>query len=229
MFDASACKKGYPPLNNCLEKGPNLIEQIPAILNRFRQAKIGIASDIRKAFLQISIDETDRNFLRFLWMINDSVIIFRHCRVVFGLACSPFLLAAVLELHLNRLLHVCSQNEDVTWSKSTIERLKVPFYVDNCVSSVSSREELECFVRESVNVMAAGGFDLRGWESSGDSNGKECTLILGISWNKSKDTLSINPTILDTEIPEKVTKRVILSTTNKIFDPVGVTCPVVSL
>ena len=227
VFDASACKKGYPSLNNCLEKGPNLIEQIPALLNRFRQEKIGIVSDIRKAFLQIGIDETDRDSLRFLWVLEDKVIIFRHCRVVFGLACSPFLLAAVLELHLNKLLLACRQNEDVTWSKNTIERLKFSFYVDNCVASVSSRSELECFVRESIDVMAAGGFDLRGWESSGDSNTQERTSVLGISWNKSKDTLSINPSILDIKIPGKITKRVILSATNKIFDPVGVTCPVV--
>ncbi|GFU45188.1 uncharacterized protein TNCV_4236201 [Trichonephila clavipes] len=53
VFDASARTKGSPSLNDCLEKGPNFIEVIPTILNRLRKYKIGVISDIEKAFLQI--------------------------------------------------------------------------------------------------------------------------------------------------------------------------------
>ncbi|GFV13188.1 integrase catalytic domain-containing protein [Trichonephila clavipes] len=53
VFDASARTKGSPSLNDCLEKGPNFIEVIPTILNRFRKYRIGVISDIEKAFLQI--------------------------------------------------------------------------------------------------------------------------------------------------------------------------------
>lgn len=51
VFDASASEKGFPSLNQCLEKGPNLIELIPAILLRFRENDIAVLADIRKAFL----------------------------------------------------------------------------------------------------------------------------------------------------------------------------------
>ncbi|GFS63442.1 integrase catalytic domain-containing protein [Trichonephila clavipes] len=51
VFDASARTKGSPSLNDCLEKGPNFIEVIPTILNRFRKYKIGVISDIEKSFL----------------------------------------------------------------------------------------------------------------------------------------------------------------------------------
>lgn len=67
VFDASAVGKNGSSLNHCLETGPNLIEQIPNILLRFRQHKIGLVSDIRRAFLQIGISSEDRDVLRFLW------------------------------------------------------------------------------------------------------------------------------------------------------------------
>lgn len=60
VFDASAREKQRPSLNQCLEKGLNLIEEIPNILLRFRTNKIGVISDIKKAFLQISVHEDDR-------------------------------------------------------------------------------------------------------------------------------------------------------------------------
>lgn len=67
VFDASTSGKIPPSLNHCLETGPNLIEQIPRILLRFRRRKIGITADIRSAFLQISVSPDDRDVLRFLW------------------------------------------------------------------------------------------------------------------------------------------------------------------
>jgi len=50
VFDASARERGQPSLNQCLEKGVNLIAIIPAILVRVRINQIGIIADIRKAF-----------------------------------------------------------------------------------------------------------------------------------------------------------------------------------
>ncbi|GFX79328.1 CCHC-type domain-containing protein [Trichonephila clavipes] len=45
------------------ETGNNLIESVPAILARFRLKPIGVISDIRRAFLQISLHEKDRDFV----------------------------------------------------------------------------------------------------------------------------------------------------------------------
>ncbi|GFW49750.1 uncharacterized protein TNCV_358531 [Trichonephila clavipes] len=59
VFDASAKINNHPSLNDCLETGNNLIESVPAILARFRLKPIGVISDIRRAFLQISLHEKD--------------------------------------------------------------------------------------------------------------------------------------------------------------------------
>jgi hypothetical protein len=229
VFDAS-CKTGRAPcLNQCMEKGPNLLELIPSILLRFREKKIGVTADIRKAFQMIEIAESDRDFLMFLWWENgqsNTVCIYRHRRVVFGVNCSSFLLAAVIELHL----------KNVSESKMlTAEKLQKSLYVDNCVTSVNTFEEYEIFRQQSIEIMAEAKMDLRQWECSSLDvnlavNERELTNItkvLGLLWNKERDVLSC-------EIPhfvemEKVTKRTILSFFSQIYDPIGFTCPAVLL
>ncbi|GFX81511.1 integrase catalytic domain-containing protein [Trichonephila clavipes] len=101
VFDASAKINNHPSLNDCLETGNNLIESVPAILARFRLKPIGVISDIRRAFLQISLHGKDRDFVRFLWYDNeDNIRTYRRARVAFGVTSSPFLLMAVINYHL---------------------------------------------------------------------------------------------------------------------------------
>ncbi|KAF2900797.1 hypothetical protein ILUMI_05397 [Ignelater luminosus] len=229
VFDASAREKDRPSLNHCLEKGVNLIELIPTILLRFRDQKIGVVSDIRKAFLQISLHEADRDFLRFLWVNADGdETIYRHKRVVFGVNCSPFLLGATIEYHLSQGLKRC-ETEDVDCSVETISQLQKSFYVDNCVTSVPSEVVLKRFIRESNAIMNQGCFDLRGWEFTDISkkNGESSVFVLGLNWNTQRDTLSLVESNIENveSFKECVTKRVILTTAQRIFDPIGFTCP----
>ncbi|GFW67782.1 integrase catalytic domain-containing protein [Trichonephila clavipes] len=48
VFDASARHKNQPSLNDCLNRGPNLIELIPDIIDRFRLYLVGQTSYIAK-------------------------------------------------------------------------------------------------------------------------------------------------------------------------------------
>ncbi|XP_073960748.1 uncharacterized protein [Choristoneura fumiferana] len=152
VFDASAKDRNGISLNSCLEKGVNLLEKIPNLLINFRRSKIGVTADIAKAFLQISIVPEDRDYLRFLWWSTDdegnrALVTYRHRRVVFGVTSSPFHLVATINHHLDN----CTDN-----LKETAIKLKKSFYVDNCVTSLESEEELEKFIRESKDVMMNG-------------------------------------------------------------------------
>ena len=224
VFDASAKTGSRPSLNDCLEKGANLIEDIPAILARFRRYEIGVISDIKKAFLQISLDPRERNFLRFLMKNKEGQIrVLRHRRVVFGLTSSPFLLGAVIQHHVRK--------HEIDFPETT-DMLLNSFYVDNCVTSVPSEEELHKFIREATEVMKEGKFDLRGWENtelsvlSKEDAEEPLTNVLGLQWNKREDTLHLTfSNGLQIDANEPVTKRKILSVVNQIFDPIGVTAP----
>ena len=225
VFDAS-CKAGYrsPSLNDLLEKGPNLLELLPTVLLRFRENLIGISADIRKAFQMIEIRETDRDFLRFLWWEGPEmrrVKVYRHKRVVFGVNCSPFLLAAVLEYHLNS----CSNDNPVLLNK-----LLQSLYVDNSATSVNSYEEYDEFRSQAISILSDAKMNLRNWECSqsftpegSDATGSQHTKVLGLRWDKVSDTLSCEIPML--QIKEGVSKRAILSYINKVFDPIGFLTP----
>ncbi|GFX03241.1 integrase catalytic domain-containing protein [Trichonephila clavipes] len=197
VFDGSAHHGKSCSLNDLVEKRPNLIEMIRAILNRFRLGKIGVLSDIRKAFLRISLHEDDMNFLRFLWWEggnSEKAVIYRHRRVVFGVSCSPFLLAAVLNHHFKQAPEHLEK---------AAEKLIDSMFVDNCVASVDSSEELESFQRDSTELLALGKFDLHGWrhsdiesnfdfEDNQQKSDPEEILVLRLMWNVKEDMFSIS-------------------------------------
>ena len=74
-------------------------------LVRFRAYEIAMVSDIKEAFLSIGISEKDRDLLRFPWFDDVSkddpmMIMYRFCVLPFGLNCSPFLMCAIVVLHM---------------------------------------------------------------------------------------------------------------------------------
>lgn len=235
VFDASAHLKNYPSLNDCLAKGPNLLELIPAILTRFRMKEFAVVADIKQAFLQISVCEHDRNYLKFLWMEDgdhNKLKIYRHCRVVFGLTSSPFLLCATLKHHLENA---------PSCVKETASVLQDSFYVDNCLASFDSIEECETFVEQSKKLLLSGKFDLRGWQGNcykletsqvpnipstdaeKQDEGYNLISVLGLMWDVQKDVLSCNVP-RHTSDNFQITKRKILAIVQQIYDPLGIIC-----
>ncbi|GBM66145.1 hypothetical protein AVEN_68275-1 [Araneus ventricosus] len=156
VFDASAREKGKPSLKQCLFTGPNLIESLPDILDRFRMFPIGLSADIEKAFLQIGIAPHDRDYLRFFYP-RDEGEIYRHCRVVFGVTSSPFILSACIEYLKDRAPHDFSD---------LVQKLRQSFYVDNCLTDVKDVSEEKYFIEMVQKVMSTACFNLRGWESN---------------------------------------------------------------
>ncbi|GFT26526.1 CCHC-type domain-containing protein [Trichonephila clavipes] len=124
-----------------------------------------LTADIRKAFLQISLYEQDRNFLRFLWHSEEELIHYRHCRVVFGVSSSPFLLGSTIQYHLEKKLEEAKQGRR-KYPERIVQKLISSFYVDNCLASVQIQSELDRFIDVAKEIMAERKFDLRGWEHS---------------------------------------------------------------
>ncbi|XP_035211194.1 uncharacterized protein LOC118185456, partial [Stegodyphus dumicola] len=221
----------YLPHREVIKKNSTTkLRPLPSILTRFRKEKIGVIADIRRAFLQISVSPTDRDFLRFLWLDSDGQLkVYRHCRVVFGVASSPFLLNSTIQLHLQTVLEKIETGESL-YTKGVIQKLMHSFYVDNCVSCVKNEEELNHFISVSTEVMAERKFELRGWEfkfNDINADASADTNVLGLIWNKKSDTLRINTGSIKELCFEKVTKRLILSTAHRLFDPLGICCPVI--
>ena len=71
MFDGFSYLKNELSINEFLEPGPSLLRLLSDVLLRFRLGSIGITADVRQAFLQISVDPSQRDYLRFLWINFD--------------------------------------------------------------------------------------------------------------------------------------------------------------
>ena len=68
MYDCSAEAAGTPSLNDCLDKGLNILNDMIAILLRFRIHEFAFTSDMEKAFLQVGLHESDRDYKKFFWL-----------------------------------------------------------------------------------------------------------------------------------------------------------------
>ena len=69
VYDASArAHDSTLSLNDCLEIGPPMQNQLWKVLLRGRFHAVALTGDIRKAFLQVCIREQDRDALRFHWI-----------------------------------------------------------------------------------------------------------------------------------------------------------------
>ena len=151
VYDASACSTGCS-LNECLHKGPKFDQKILDILIRFRTHKIALTADIEKAFLMVSVQQSDRDVLRFLWFDdvnseNCKMICLRFARVVFGVSCSPFLLNATLRHHLDKY---------ITSHPKTMNKLTTSLYVDDVITGANDEEEAYQLYLESNSIFKEG-------------------------------------------------------------------------
>jgi len=67
IYDASARAESHS-LNDCLFSGPKFNLTILDIILRFRCYRVTLVADVEKAFLMVSVTDSDRDMLRFLWV-----------------------------------------------------------------------------------------------------------------------------------------------------------------
>ena len=228
VFNCSAKTGKNPSLNDCLLTGPTLTTKLGDALLEFRTQKYGIVGDISKAFLRIGLQSCDRDYTRFLWFRkphdpSSPLDTYRFKAVLFGATCSPFLLEATLETHLQQS------------SSCYKERIRKGFYVDNLQITTSSVNELHSIYEEANIIMAQANMPLRMWVSNENSLSKRIerdfpdqaqsseTNVLGITWYQLDDTLSIKtPTF---ESRDFLTRRQLLGNVSATFDPLGLVTP----
>ena len=238
VYDASAKERvDQPSLNDCLHPGPPLQNLLWTVLVRARIHPVAITGDLQKAFLQIRIKEAERDALRFHWKPPEqsNIEVYRFTRVLFGLTSSPFLLGGVINQHL------------VSWEDrypEFIDEIRKSLYVDDLISGGATVEEAQMKKSMAREIFEDATFHLHKWHSNeselednneandGDdelSYAKQQlgttsseTKLLGLPWDKENDTLRIKFPQIETA---KQTKRGVLSTLAKVYDPLGLVSP----
>ena len=129
VYDASMrADNQSKSLNEYLEPGPNLQNQIWKTLVRTRFNPVAIYGDLKQAFLQIRIQETCRDALRFYWIKDHNpqkIEIYRFTRLVFGLIQSPFVLDATVQHHLQNYINKFEE---------LVKEIMEDLYVDDLVT-----------------------------------------------------------------------------------------------
>ena len=106
VYDCSFKQGEQPSLNDCLQPGPPILNDLPGILVCFCPHKYAITTDIEKALFQVNlVDQADQHAMRFYWLSNtddpkSEFIVYRFKSVMFGATCSPFVLNATVNKHL---------------------------------------------------------------------------------------------------------------------------------
>lgn len=237
VFDASSHGPEYTSLNEHLEKGPRLLADLTTLLIKFRLHPIALTADIEKAFLQICIREQDRDALRFLWFKQvpsdenpkPEVEEWRMTRVPFGTTASPFLLNATLQHHL-RLVSGSFRDTAALLAKS--------FYVDDLLVGADTDQEAQRVFTEANAILESAGMRLRKWTSNsthlqqlfeqeeGITSTDGTLKILGMVWEPRRDLMTIaSKSVLSFFDKDRNSKRSVLHTVARIFDPLGMIAP----
>ena len=208
VYDASArANASVLSLNECLEIDPPLQNQLcnVLILNRFYP--VAIAGDLNQAFLQIRVRREDRDALRFHWikdLASKQVETLRFTRVLFGLAPSPFLLAAVIKEHLQRYKMV---------NPELVEEIERSMYVDDLISGGETTKQALEIKMTATTIFGEATFKLHKRHSNNrelevetatsdeESQGyvkqqlgtrKGESKLLGVPWDKEKDEIKVS-------------------------------------
>ncbi|KRX86446.1 hypothetical protein T4E_10538 [Trichinella pseudospiralis] len=228
VFDGSA-RYGQTSLNRQLEVGPNLQIDLLKALLRFRRYRVGLQADIQKMYLQVRIAEQDRDACRFLWRDKSGELShLRLQRVCFGLTCSPFLAINTVRVHARR-----HQDAAPRAAAEILENM----YVDDLATSCDTIEEARELAGELRGLLARGGFHLHKWASNepealtsvpdevrSASNRSHLWKTLGMQWDRRGDVLTFSPPAT-VNSPSGESKRSLLSTAFRVFDPVGCLAP----
>ena len=231
VYDASSkAESDMNSLNECLHRGPVILPDLCGLLIRFRMYPVIVLADIEKAFLQVGIQEAERDVTRFLWLkdlnkvdIKGNLLTYRFCRVPFGLVCSPFLLGATIKFHL--------QKEGSPLALHILRNI----YVDNVLIGINSVNEICGVYEEAKSIFERAAMNLRQWNSNccefleflpncEKAAASDNTSVLGLSWDQFEDMINISG--CDKVVTSDVTKRDVLHSVAAIFDPLGLLSPI---
>lgn len=246
VFNSSAKYMGEC-INDYWAKGANMIKDLMGVLIRFRENRIAIVGDISKMYHAVKIGELDQHTHRFLWRNMEThrkPDVYTMTSVSFGDMPAGNIAIAVL--------NKCAEMGSDSFPRAA-ETVLNNTYVDNINDSFDNENIANQVTSEIDQLLMLGGFKVKGWITSYDNeaaNGlqkktfAEREKVLGMHWEVATDLIRYSVTLnfskkkhgmkggtqlgkddIPLNIPDKLTKRMVLSQINSVFDPLGLISP----
>ncbi len=222
--------------NQAMWPGPCINQKLSIALLLLRFDEKLLCFDLKKAFLQIALNEIDKNKLMFLWFNNVEkgdfeVVAYRNLRLSFGLRCSP----TILMIALFKILMVDS--DDNSSELRNLKKLVYSLmYMDNGAVTMNNSKNLKRAYDSLPGMFDPYKFELQQYITN-DKNlqeeidktfGKKTPTqvkLFGLNWDREDDTLSTKK--LNLEVLAN-TKRLILQSIASNFDPYNYNGPILN-
>ncbi|XP_049315814.1 uncharacterized protein LOC125779230 [Bactrocera dorsalis] len=235
VFNASKSSSSGNSLNDILFTGPALQPDLMLLILNWRIYKYVFNGDVEKMYRQIVVHDDDQDFQRIIFRKspNSPLRDFKLKTVTFGVNCAPYLAI--------RTLHELAEDTKSEFPLAT-QVLKTQTYVDDILSGSHNLPQAYESLAQVTKALNTAGFPLKKItanhpnilkdipkENLLDTNflkfeKESTTKTLGIQWNAISDQFSY--TTESISALSAITKRQILSSVAKLFDPAGWLSPI---
>ncbi|XP_055633653.1 uncharacterized protein LOC129773997 [Toxorhynchites rutilus septentrionalis] len=225
-------------LNDVLMVGPVVQQDLVNITMRFRVPRYAIISDIEKMYRQIWVHLLDCPLQRILWIDKpgDPIRVFQLKTVTYGTSAAPYLATKCLQ-------ELAKQSKSSHPAAASV--LANDFYMDDMISGVDGVLEGKVLCSQLLQLLESAGFSLRKWSSNSseilesipahlrderlvfDLDSMSSVKTLGLKWIPASDELGFHVPKWNNE--EVITKRIALSDSARLYDPLGLVGPVIVL
>ncbi|RVE40681.1 hypothetical protein evm_014670 [Chilo suppressalis] len=238
VFDGSCKTTNGVSLNQCLHSGEALQNDITKILMNFRRHRVVFTTDVKQMFRMTWIHPEDRRYQLILWRSDPSqeLKVYELNTNTYGLRSSPY-------IAIRTLLELATQWEETHPNSVAAEVLRHDVFVDDIMGGAETLERAQAMKTELIELMRSAGYELRKWSTNNpqllkDLPEEHCEQpkqfdaadprsfikVLGIQWEPLSDTMSYR---LNIPSEKEVTKRSVLSTIARLYDPCGYCTPVI--
>ncbi|XP_070403557.1 uncharacterized protein [Nothobranchius furzeri] len=150
-------------LNELLMKGPDVLNQIRAVLLRFRDGKYAALGDVRKMYNSVWLEDREMHLHRFLWRESEEETLGEYAVTRVNMGDKPAGCIAQVAMRETAKLPAFAH------LKEEQEVIQHDSYVDDILTSHKSLDQLKVITTNVKLILKAGGFELKPWIFSGQN------------------------------------------------------------